>query len=56
MASINKEEEMAADLQLRSRVFHFGQYKGGQEVSTESRGDLLGERGQRRERRASSRT
>ncbi|XP_054991940.1 cilia- and flagella-associated protein 100 [Sorex araneus] len=31
MESIHKEEEMAADLQLRARVFYFGQYKGGQE-------------------------
>lgn len=32
MMSIAKEEEMAAELQLKARVFHFGQYKGAQEV------------------------
>ncbi|ELK13072.1 Coiled-coil domain-containing protein 37 [Pteropus alecto] len=31
MMSIAKEEEMAAELQLKARVFHFGQYKGAQE-------------------------
>ncbi|XP_054544097.1 cilia- and flagella-associated protein 100 isoform X2 [Talpa occidentalis] len=31
MMSIAKEEETAADLELKSRVFHFGEYKGGQE-------------------------
>lgn len=32
MMSIAKEEEMAAELQLKARVFHFGQYKGALEV------------------------
>ncbi|XP_016016016.1 cilia- and flagella-associated protein 100 isoform X4 [Rousettus aegyptiacus] len=31
MMSIAKEEEMAAELQLKARVFHFGQYKGALE-------------------------
>ncbi|XP_055985276.1 cilia- and flagella-associated protein 100 [Sorex fumeus] len=31
MESINKEEEMAANLQLKARVFYYGEYKGGQE-------------------------
>eukprot|EP00071_Canis_lupus_P028449 XP_022262006.1 cilia- and flagella-associated protein 100 isoform X3 [Canis lupus familiaris] len=31
MMSINKEEEMAAELELKARVFHFGEYKGAQE-------------------------
>ncbi|XP_073745963.1 cilia- and flagella-associated protein 100 isoform X5 [Callorhinus ursinus] len=29
--SITKEEEMAAELELKARVFHFGEYKGAQE-------------------------
>ncbi|XP_058424069.1 cilia- and flagella-associated protein 100 [Diceros bicornis minor] len=31
MMSIAKEEETAAELQLKARVFHFGEYKGVQE-------------------------
>ncbi|XP_027439010.1 cilia- and flagella-associated protein 100 isoform X2 [Zalophus californianus] len=31
MMSITKEEEMAAELELKARVFHFGEYKGAQE-------------------------
>ncbi|XP_072454465.1 cilia- and flagella-associated protein 100 isoform X2 [Notamacropus eugenii] len=33
MTSITKEEEIAADLQLKSRVFSFGKYKGDYQVS-----------------------
>lgn len=33
MMSITKEEETAAELELKARVFHFGKYKGAQEVS-----------------------
>ena len=36
MMSINKEEEMAAELELKARVFHFGEYKGAQEVGPRS--------------------
>lgn len=32
MMSITKEEETAAELELKARVFHFGKYKGAQEV------------------------
>lgn len=32
MMSIAKEEETAAELELKARVFHFGEYKGDQEV------------------------
>lgn len=32
MMSIVKEEETAAELELKARVFHFGEYKGAQEV------------------------
>lgn len=32
MMSITKEEETAAELELKARVFHFGEYKGAQEV------------------------
>lgn len=32
MISISKEEETAAELELKARVFHFGEYKGAQEV------------------------
>lgn len=35
MISISKEEESAAELQLKVRVFHFGEYKGDQQVGTE---------------------
>lgn len=38
MLSIAKEEEMVAELQLRARVFHFGEYKGAQEVGPPSAG------------------
>ncbi|XP_040593142.1 cilia- and flagella-associated protein 100 isoform X1 [Mesocricetus auratus] len=31
MMSISKEEESAAELQLKARVFHFGEYKGDQQ-------------------------
>ncbi|XP_055273493.1 cilia- and flagella-associated protein 100-like isoform X2 [Moschus berezovskii] len=31
MTSIAKEEEMAAELELKARVFHFGEFKGDQE-------------------------
>uniref|UniRef100_A0A671EN10 Cilia and flagella associated protein 100 n=1 Tax=Rhinolophus ferrumequinum TaxID=59479 RepID=A0A671EN10_RHIFE len=31
MMSITKEEETAAELELKARVFHFGEYKGAQE-------------------------
>uniref|UniRef100_A0A8C3WFB8 Cilia and flagella associated protein 100 n=1 Tax=Catagonus wagneri TaxID=51154 RepID=A0A8C3WFB8_9CETA len=31
LLSIAKEEETAAELELRARVFHFGEYKGDQE-------------------------
>ncbi|XP_014440167.1 cilia- and flagella-associated protein 100 [Tupaia chinensis] len=31
MTSIMKEEETAAELELKSRVFHFGEYKGAQQ-------------------------
>nr|KAF6358001.1 cilia and flagella associated protein 100 [Pipistrellus kuhlii] len=31
MISISKEEETAAELELKARVFHFGEYKGAQE-------------------------
>ncbi|ERE66680.1 coiled-coil domain-containing protein 37 [Cricetulus griseus] len=31
MISISKEEEAAAELQLKARVFHFGEYKGHQQ-------------------------
>ncbi|KAH0517496.1 Coiled-coil domain-containing protein 37 [Microtus ochrogaster] len=31
MISISKEEESAAELQLKARVFHFGEYKGDQQ-------------------------
>ncbi|XP_032197629.1 cilia- and flagella-associated protein 100 isoform X4 [Mustela erminea] len=31
MMSITKEEETAAELELKARVFHFGKYKGAQE-------------------------
>ncbi|XP_044907989.1 cilia- and flagella-associated protein 100 isoform X4 [Felis catus] len=31
MTSIAKEEETVAELQLKARVFHFGEYKGAQE-------------------------
>lgn len=31
MMAITKEEETAAELELKARVFHFGQYKGAQE-------------------------
>ncbi|KAM4820989.1 cilia- and flagella-associated protein 100 isoform 1-T2 [Thomomys bottae] len=31
MASIAKEEDMAADLELKARVFHFGEYEGDQQ-------------------------
>lgn len=34
MMSISKEEESAAELQLKARVFHFGEYKGDQQVGT----------------------
>lgn len=34
MISISKEEESAAELQLKARVFHFGEYKGDQQVGT----------------------
>lgn len=33
MMAITKEEETAAELELKARVFHFGEYKGAQEVS-----------------------
>lgn len=36
MMSITKEEEMAAELELKARVFHFGEYKGAQEVGPRS--------------------
>lgn len=36
MASIAKEEETVAELQLKARVFHFGEYKGAQEVGLRS--------------------
>lgn len=32
MMAITKEEETAAELELKARVFHFGEYKGAQEV------------------------
>ncbi|KAJ1069291.1 hypothetical protein K5549_014241 [Capra hircus] len=32
MMSITKEEETAAELELKARVFHFGEFKGDQEV------------------------
>lgn len=32
MMSIAKEEETAAELELKARVFHFGEYKGDQQV------------------------
>lgn len=32
MTSIAKEEETAAELELKARVFHFGEFKGDQEV------------------------
>ena len=32
MMSIAKEEETAAELELKARVFHFGEFKGDQEV------------------------
>lgn len=35
MISISKEEESAAELQLKDPVFHFGEYKGDQQVGTE---------------------
>ncbi|XP_023973047.1 cilia- and flagella-associated protein 100 [Physeter macrocephalus] len=31
MTSIAKEEEIAAELELKARIFHFGEYKGDQE-------------------------
>ncbi|XP_068414557.1 LOW QUALITY PROTEIN: cilia- and flagella-associated protein 100 [Eschrichtius robustus] len=31
MMSIAKEEEIAAELELKARIFHFGEYKGDQE-------------------------
>ncbi|KAL6076734.1 hypothetical protein STEG23_017615 [Scotinomys teguina] len=31
MISVSKEEESAAELELKSRVFHFGEYKGDQQ-------------------------
>ncbi|XP_034513151.1 cilia- and flagella-associated protein 100 [Ailuropoda melanoleuca] len=31
MTSITKEEESAAELELKARVFHYGEYKGAQE-------------------------
>lgn len=34
MMSISKEEETAAELELKARVFHFGEYKGAQEVGS----------------------
>lgn len=34
MMSITKEEETAAELELKARVFHFGEYKGAQEVGS----------------------
>lgn len=36
MTSIAKEEETVAELQLKARVFHFGEYKGAQEVGPRS--------------------
>ncbi|XP_055273495.1 cilia- and flagella-associated protein 100-like isoform X4 [Moschus berezovskii] len=48
MTSIAKEEEMAAELELKARVFHFGEFKGDQEagapVGTGTR-DLADHRG-----------
>lgn len=32
MVSITKEEETAAELELKARVFHFGEYMGDQQV------------------------
>jgi hypothetical protein len=32
MMSIAKEEESAAELELKARVFQFGEYKGDQQV------------------------
>lgn len=34
MISISKEEESAAELELKARVFHFGEYQGDQQVKT----------------------
>lgn len=34
MISISKEEESAAELELKARVFHFGEYQGDQQVRT----------------------
>lgn len=34
MMSIAKEEETAAELELKARVFHFGEFKGDQEVGS----------------------
>lgn len=34
--AITKEEETAAELELKARVFHFGEYKGAQEVGPRS--------------------
>ena len=42
MMSIAKEEEKAAELELKARIFHFGEYKGDQEV-----GPLDGQRAAR---------
>lgn len=36
MMSITKEEESAAELELKARVFHYGEYKGAQEVGSPS--------------------
>lgn len=36
MMSITKEEETAAELQLKARVFHFGEYTGAQEVGPQT--------------------
>lgn len=32
MMSVAREEEAAAELELKARIFHFGEYKGDQEV------------------------
>lgn len=37
MMSITKEEDTAAELELKARVFHFGEYKGDQQVGWGSR-------------------
>lgn len=44
MKSISKEEESAAELELKARVFHFGEYQGDQQVKTglsQGRGQTL---------------